>query len=184
MSSRTSKSQKIAAELRQAGNAYVRVKNPEKELMEKTAKHIEWLELLATGLSYADKKTIVTLTRRQKANEKKIAARDLKIAELKNDIKRIKQDHKDEIASISADFTASFEDLKEQKFEDLEDLREVIELEYIQQLVSSRESAKTKALKKTYRDILESSMNQSIRHMNSTWYDGKYAKNYAKYRTY
>lgn len=76
---RESKSQRLALRLRSMGAAKVTTDNPYKDELEKAAKHIEWLELIVTGLSYNEKRTIASLTRRVGTLERMVERRDEKL---------------------------------------------------------------------------------------------------------
>lgn len=91
---RKNKSHKLANSLKRMGNTTVNVNNPFAKEMADAAKHIEWLELILTGISYADRNTIAKLTRKVGMQKVMIDKRDVKIRLHGMEIKKLKEVHR------------------------------------------------------------------------------------------
>lgn len=76
---RKSQSLQFAVSLKGMADKPIRASNPYSEELKKAAKHIEWLELILTGITYADRRTIAKLTRKKAILEKMVKDRDDKI---------------------------------------------------------------------------------------------------------
>lgn len=155
VSKQTNKSRRLATDLRDGMEEKVRIDNPFAKLMEDAAKHIEWLELIVTGISHKDRNTIAKLARRKKLDDEMIARRDAKIEELKREISDLKRDHKDEVRGIAEEHAEEYEWLKRKKFNEFDDkMREAIEREFIEQLLTSKQTKKLKSSKKQLKEML------------------------------
>lgn len=95
---RGNKSQKIASELKSFAKSRVNVINPLAKEMEKAAKHIEWLELILTGISYADRNTIIKLGQKTKRQETMLLTRDIKLKKLGATNKLLEKKHLEQLA--------------------------------------------------------------------------------------
>lgn len=91
---RPNKSNRIIGNLKSMANLQVKVENPFAAELEKAAKHIEWLELLVTGITGRERGTIGKLTRRVKTLERMVEARDAKVREHKDVLSVIKRECK------------------------------------------------------------------------------------------
>ncbi len=92
--SRTNKSQRIAKGLKTLSGSPISIIMPASEELEEAGKHIEWLELVLTGVSYADRNTIARLSTKIKRQARMIKDRDHKIARHDLNIRKLKQEHK------------------------------------------------------------------------------------------
>jgi len=143
---RESKSQELARLLEsRAKTGKVNVVNPWVDEMESAAKHIRFLELICTGLTYADKQTIAKLVRRKKALETRLVAKDEKIKELKSNITEMKKMLKRELDDAHKYYDERIAELKEYKVEETNELREAIEREFIKRLLTTRQVKKLKS---------------------------------------
>ena len=105
---RANKSQRIVKQLKSISNRPLSAKNPYEKELNDAAKHIEWLELIVTGLSYADKCTIAKLQRRVGTLQRMVERRDEKlrgyndwhtyeIQQWRKEVKQLKKAHKREL---------------------------------------------------------------------------------------
>lgn len=138
---RPNKSHKIIAELKYSAKTAVSVPNPNSALLKSTAKHIEWMELLLTGITGRERGTIAKLTRRNKQLEKMVFCRDEKNKEMVFDRKEVKSIHAQEVKDMLEEFERRYGDLEEMKLEILPAIRDQIEREFIDQLRSSEETS-------------------------------------------
>ena len=90
---RTVTSQKLADNLKNLSQKTVQVTMPHQDELKKAAKHIEWLELILTGISYADRRTIAKLTRKVRDQKRMLGNRDDRLNRHKLAIKALKQEH-------------------------------------------------------------------------------------------
>jgi hypothetical protein len=120
--SRPNKSHTLIDELKHLAHEEIAIPNPLADLLEKTAQHIEWLELLVTGITGRERKTIAKLTRRVNTLEKMVESRDRKINE-----------HKDVLMVVKREFKLNEKDLKEQHAEKLKEAA-IVDQETVHQI--------------------------------------------------
>lgn len=139
--SRPNKSHKIIEELKYLAHEEISIANPLADVLKKTAKHIEWLELLVTGITGRERNTIAMLTRLTKRQTRMIALRDEKNMHMVRERKAAKADYASEIAGLKQDFKDEIEWLKNEKIDaTLPEIREQIEKEFIKKLLTTQES--------------------------------------------
>lgn len=136
---RPNKSHKMIQDLKRASGETVSIQNPMAVMMENAAKHIEWLELLVTGIKGRERNTIVKLTRREKTLMKMVDNRDRKIAEHKSKVAYIKNEHKEEIQGLNGCHKDEVKWLKQCKIDThLPGLRDAIERDFIKKMQTSK----------------------------------------------
>lgn len=137
---RPNKSHKLINELKHLSANEVAIPNPFAKLMEKTAKHIEWLELLVTGITGRERQTIAKLTRRVATLETMVAKRDNKNEEMVRDRKQAKKDFAKEKKEAIEMFEREYDHIKKRKLEILPKIREQIEREFIARMQTTKDN--------------------------------------------
>lgn len=130
MSSRENKSRRTANQLKDWGDRDVVVSNPLAKEMKDAAKHIEWLELIVTGLSHKDRNTICKIERHRKRLESMVLLRDQKLNEKDAVIKHLKQELKD----THKNWEIEVQGMEKEKKELTPELRDEAEKEFIKNL--------------------------------------------------
>ncbi len=134
-SKRANKSQRLARDLKVISSRRITADNPFKDQLEATAKHIEWLELIVTGLTYAEKRTIAKLTRRVGTLERMIELRNEKLARFNDWHKHEKSKWRDETRKLKREYKRKLK--RAEKIDDYK--RHKIEKEFIKFLQTDPE---------------------------------------------
>lgn len=136
---RPNKSHKMIETLRRNSNENLSIRNPLADVMENAAKHIEWLELLVTGISGRERQTIAKLTRSEKRLEKMVDNRDRKLTQAKAKATLTLSNHKGEMNELKAEHKGEVAWLKECKIDSkLPGLRDAIERDFIKKMQTSK----------------------------------------------
>lgn len=146
---RQNKSHLVIETLKQIAGAHIRAPNPyQKDLIE-SAEHIEWLELLVTGITVKDRNSIVALKRQQRRGEAKIIRRDTAIDVLRHKMKAMKK-HFD---SCCEGYVEDIERLEAREYQITPEMREVVEQEYIEKLKTSSDGLNQQAMINYYKRL-------------------------------
>lgn len=145
------KSHLLAAELKHLSAMQVDINNPFEKLMEDAAKHIEWMELILTGISCKERSTIAKLNRRVNRLEVMVTARDSKLKWMKNQERVLSATHKTDMTVLKNKYDGWCEDLKNMKLEVTDEIREHIEREFVAKL----QKRVGKKPKRSYDDMFE-----------------------------
>lgn len=139
MGSRQGKSQLLANELKEISDRPIRASNPFSGNLKKAATHIEWLELVVTGLSHRERTTIAKIERHRKDLVRRLDAKDLKIGELKVALKALNE----ELKETHKNWEMEVRGLENEKRELTPELREEAERGFIKNLQTFEEKQRT-----------------------------------------
>lgn len=130
MGSRQSKSQRLAGELRSMADRPIRASNPFSKELKSVAKHMDWLELVITGLSHKDRNNIAKIERHRKDLVRRLDVKDLKIGELKVALRALNE----ELKELHKNWESEVRGLEKEKRELTPELREEAERDFIKGL--------------------------------------------------